>query len=297
MQTIGIIGSGDMGSGVAAAFRVAGFRVVTSLAGRSAHSRMLAERAGTEDVGTMAALLAEADIVLSIVPPAAAVEVARVVAAELPAGRRLRFADCNAIAPATVATVAAAVPAPVELLDVGIVGAPPQRERGRGTRFYVSGAQRAALLALRVPGIEMIDMGPELGHASALKMTYAALNKGVDAMLTAILLAAQRLGVRGELAAELAASQAPILARMQARLPFLAATAARFAPEMREIAATFASVGVTAELHLGAAWVYELLAESSLAAETRASLPRERSLDEAIDAFAAPLARRSESQR
>jgi 3-hydroxyisobutyrate dehydrogenase-like beta-hydroxyacid dehydrogenase len=292
LQTIGIIGSGDMGSGVAAAFSKAGFRVVTNLSGRSAHSRALAERAGTHDVGSLGALLGQADIVLSIVPPAAAAGVARQVAAQLPANRSLPFADCNAVSPATLAEIAAAFPSPDLVLDVGIVGAPPQRERGRGTRFFVAGNARALLTALHVPGIEMIDLGAELGRASALKMTYAAINKGVDAMLTAILLAAERLGVRRELMAECASSQAPITQRMAARLPFLAATAARFAPEMREIAATFASVGVTPDLHRGAAWVYDLLAESSLSAETRASLPAERSLDEAIRAFAAALDQR-----
>jgi hypothetical protein len=65
---------------------------------------------------------------------------------------------------------------------------------------------------------------------------------------------------------------------------------------MREIAATFASVEVTPDLHRGAAWVYDLLAESSLAAETRASLPAERSLDEAIHAFAAALEQRLGTQ-
>ena len=88
---------------------------------------------------------------------------------------------------------------------------------------------------------------------------------------------------------ELESSQAQALARMRARVPFLAATAARFAPEMAEIAATYASVGVSPDFHRGAEWLYGLLAKTPLAAETRATLPRERSLDDALAVYVAAL--------
>jgi hypothetical protein len=69
-----------------------------------------------------------------------------------------------------------------------------------------------------------------------MKMAYAALNKGTDALHAAVLLAAERLGVRPALMLELELSQKEALARMQARVPYLAATAERFAGEMAEIA-------------------------------------------------------------
>jgi len=289
MKTIGILGSGDMGSGVAAAFIAAGYRVVTSLTGRSAHSRMLAERAGTSDLGSLAAVLESADLLLSIVPPAQAAAVAAEVAGS--GGLRGVFADCNAVAPASaVALLQKVARTGTPVLDVGIVGMPPGREGGADTRFYVSGAGRAAVLGLAVPGIAWIDLGAEPGRASALKMAYAALNKGVDALLTTIALSAMRLGVDAALFAELEASQRPLLERMRRRIPFLAATAERYVPEMREIAATFEAAGTTGAFHEGAAWLYDVLAHSDLAAETRATLPDERPLHEALDKYAAALA-------
>jgi hypothetical protein len=135
----------------------------------------------------------------------------------------------------------------------------------------------------------MIDMGERVGAASALKMAYAALNKGTDALHTAVLLAAERLGVRTPLMQEFEFSQAEAVARMRARVPYLAATAERYVGEMAEIAATFESVGVTPQLHLGAEWVYARLAATSLAAETRATLPSSRTLDEALAVFSAAL--------
>lgn len=284
-----------MGSGVAAAFAAAGIGVVTDLSERSAHSRMLAERAGTLDLGSLEAVLRSAEVYLSIVPPAQAAALARRVAgivAEHPECRGV-FVDCNAVSPASVVELLGAFDgSATAVLDVGIVGMPPGREGGRDTRFYVCGRERALLLELDVPGIVFIDLGPELGRASAMKMAYASLNKGVDALLTTIALSAMRLGVSEPFFAELAASQPQLLERMRRRIPFLAATAKRYVPEMREIAATFAAAGTTPAFHEGAAWLYDVLAHSSLATETRASLPAERSLQEALDAFALALQRR-----
>jgi 3-hydroxyisobutyrate dehydrogenase-like beta-hydroxyacid dehydrogenase len=290
MGTVAIVGTGDMGSAVGGALVRAGYRVVTAGEGRGALSRELAAAAGIEDVGTLAALVREAELVLSIVPPAAAASfAASAVHAMRAAGVAPVFAECNAVAPATVAAIAGTVaPSEAPFVDVGIVGRGP-KPGGERTRFYVSGPARAAVLGLAVDELELVDLGPDVGAASAMKMAYSALNKGTDALLTAVLLAAERLGVRAPLMRELELSQAVALKRMRARVPFLGATAKRFAPEMAEIAKTFDSVGVTPQFHLGAEWLYALVATTPLAAETRATQPRERSLDEAVTVFAAAL--------
>jgi len=288
--TVGVIGMGDMGSAVGGALVRAGYAVVTPGEGRSDASREFARRAGVEDVHSLAALVGRASLVLSIVPPAAAANVAAEVVAAIEAtGARPVFAECNAVAPATMRGIAAWVEsAGVSCVDVGIVGRGP-RAGGERTRFYISGRARASVLGLIVPDIELIDMGAEIGAASALKMTYAALNKGIDALHATILLAAERLGVRDALMRELEGSQGEALRRMRSRVPFLAATAERFAPEMAEIATTFAAAGVSPDFHRGAEWLYALLATTPLASETRATLPRERSLDAALAVFAAAL--------
>jgi hypothetical protein len=118
------------------------------------------------------------------------------------------------------------------------------------------------------------------------------MNKGVDALYTAVLMAAEELGVRAELMEEFRASQTQAAERMAARVPYLAATAERYTGEMREIASTFAAAGVTPDFHRGAEWVYAALAGTPLAAETRATLPAHRSLDEALAVFCAALKRR-----
>jgi hypothetical protein len=56
---------------------------------------------------------------------------------------------------------------------------------------------------------------------------------------------------------------------------------------MREIAATYRDAGVTPKFHEGAEWVYARLAATPLAAETRATLPAQRTLDEALELYCA----------
>ena len=292
--TIGVIGTGDMGSAVGGAMLRAGYRVVTAGEGRSAESHRLAAAQRIEDLGSLEAVVRGADLLLSIVPPAAAAVFAQGAARAMRAtGARPVFADCNAVAPATVREIARELaPAGAAFVDVGIVGRGPS-PGGERTRFYVSGAARAAVLGLAVPELMLVDLGDEIGTASAIKMAYSALNKGSDALLATVLLAAERLGVRAPLMRELEQSQVESLKRMRARVPFLGATAKRFAPEMAEIAATYESVGVTPQFHRGAEWLYVLVATTPFAAETRATQPRERSLDETLAAFTAALKARA----
>jgi 3-hydroxyisobutyrate dehydrogenase-like beta-hydroxyacid dehydrogenase len=291
-DTVAVVGTGDMGHAVGGALVRAGYRVVTAGAGRSAPSLRLAAEAGIEDVGTLEAAVAAAHLVLSIVPPAAATTFAAAAAgAMLSTGARPMFADCNAVAPATVQAIERALlPTGAPFVDVGIVGRAPGVGR-EPTRFYVSGEPRATVLGLDVAELELIDLGAEIGRASALKMAYSALNKGTDALLTVVLLAADRLGVCEPLLRELEFSQIEALERMEARVPFLGATAKRFAPEMAEIARTYESVGVTPLFHRGAEWLYALVATTPYANETRATQPKQRSLDEALAVLAAALER------
>ncbi len=292
--TVAVIGTGDMGSAVGGALVRAGYAVVTAGEGRTALSRKLAAEAGIEDVLSLEAAVSRAALVLSIVPPAAATTFAASAAhAMLAAKARPVYADCNAVAPATVQAIERALePTGAPFVDVGIVGRAP-KPGGERTRFYVSGKARAAVLELNVAELELVDLGADTGTASALKMVYASLNKGVDALLAAVLLAAERLDVRQPLMRELAGSQAEALARMKARIPFIGATAQRFAPEMAEIARTYESVGVTPHFHHGAEWLYALVATTPFASETRATQPKQRSLDEAVTVFSAALERQA----
>src|SRR5204862_4612372 len=128
--------------------------------GRSAASRGLAAKAGIEDVGSLAAAVRAATLVLSIVPPAAARGFAAEAALAIrETGARPTFVDCNAVAPNTVHDVEAIVaPTGAPFVDVGIVGRRPGPGGGR-TRFYAAGAPRRPARDRSAPQMQRIDLG------------------------------------------------------------------------------------------------------------------------------------------
>lgn len=257
MTTIGILHPGDMGSVVGACAVAAGARVLWASEGRSAGSRERATAAGLEDAGTVAALVAASDVILSVCPPHAAPDLARDVAARRFTGL---FVDANAVAPATAREIAAIVEAGgATFVDGGLIG-PPPRNAG-SSRLYLSGreAKRAAAL-FESSALEAIAIGDGPGAASALKMAYAAYTKGTSALLMAIRALAASEGVDDALLAEWRRSQPELPKRSEAAARDNARKAWRFVGEMDEIAATFVAAGLPGGFHEAAAVIYERLA-------------------------------------
>jgi 3-hydroxyisobutyrate dehydrogenase-like beta-hydroxyacid dehydrogenase len=275
---VALLAPGEMGAAVGARLIARGARVTTCLAGRGARSAALASAAGLSLAPDLPALLAGADIVLSIVPPGAALALAQdVAAAARQAGAAPLFVDCNAVAPETVRAVAAVVAeAGMAPVDAGIVGAPPHPTEGGGPRFYASGAEAARFAALSAHGLDIRVVGAEIGQASAVKCCYAALTKGFTALGAALLVAAERAGVAATLAAEFAASQPEASAWLLRQLPSMPPKAWRWVAEMEEIGAFLDSVGVPGTTLRGAAELYRKVAATPLGQETPETRDRSR---------------------
>ncbi len=292
-KTIAIMSPGDMGHRVGQYARTLGHRIVTALKGRSDVTRMRAQRAGLEDMGDLAAAADGADILLSIMPPERAEGFATDAASVL---ARLDnpplFVDCNAISPITTRTIAKRFEdAGLAFANASIIGSPPGTG-GQPTKLYASGVLADALDVLHSDGISVRQMGPDLVRASAIKMCYAGLTKGLMTLQTAVLLTGEMLGVYDELATELADSQPSHWSALGRRGPFLATTARRYAGEMDEIAETLGSVGLTANLHGGASEIFRFLASTSLGEETPETQDRDRTLEETMKIYRAALKER-----
>ena len=292
---IAVLSPGSMGGAVGAALVAGGRQVGSVLEGRSEETRVRAQAAGITAYPDLDAALAEADLVLSILPPSDATALARACADSMSrSGRAIAYADCNAIAPETSREIAGILALGDDFLDGGIIGGPP-RPGGPGTRLYVSGPRAEELLALDAPdqGLLVRALGEEVGRASAMKMSYAALTKGTTTLQAAVLMLARQHGLAEPFAAELQASQAEAWKRMGV-IPFLPADAARWIGEMEEIAKTFRRAGLPGGFHDAAAEVYRVMAATPFAAETRETVDRSRSLDQAIAAFVLAANERSE---
>ncbi len=290
IETIGILSPGEMGGGVGAALAAHGHRVITCLAGRGAATRARAARSGFHEVADLEALVAEADLLLSILPPESAPALARGVAEAMArAGRAPPFAECNAVSPDTARRIAALFEGSgAAVIDAGIIGWPP-RTNGPPTRFYVSGPAAGIMDALDGKGVSVRPCGPEIGRASAVKMCYAAISKGTNALHTAAMTVADALGVGASVRGEIADSAPAVMERMRTAVPRLPADAGRWVGEMEEIAATFASVGVAPDFHRGAAEVFRMLDATPYGRETRETMDRTRTLEETIAACVAGL--------
>jgi Domain of unknown function (DUF1932) len=237
MATVGLLHPGAMGATLARG--IAGAEVLWCPDGRSGATRRRAEAAGLTPVA-LEALVARADVVISICPPAAAEDVARSLA-----GFAGTFVDANAVSPMRKARLGA--PFGERFVDGSVIGG-----AGGPVRLYLAG-ERAAAVAARFAGdVTAVDLGPEAGRASTLKMAYAHYQKGSRALAAA----SHALVAGSELAALLRAEAERIPAAALARpdeLPGVAARAWRWGPEMREIADTLEAAGLPGGLARGAA--------------------------------------------
>src|SRR5262249_37933228 len=93
-----VIAAGEMGAAVGGRLREKGAEVRTSLLGRSARTAERARRHGLIVFDDDAELVADASFVLSIVPPAEAVPLARRLAPALANGStKPVYVECNAV--------------------------------------------------------------------------------------------------------------------------------------------------------------------------------------------------------
>ena len=286
LKTVAVLSPGDMGEGVGTSIKGQGIDVITVLAGRSDETRMRAERGGFREVPDLDALVTQADLVLSVMPPERAEAIAADVAAAMKrTGGRPVYADMNAIAPTTSRRISAVIAdAGADYIDGGIVGGPPLKWK-TDTKLYVSGPAAGLMDELDGNGKKIIQLGDEIGRASAVKMVYASVTKGTDSLLTAAYTAAEALGVREILEAEWGSSQPDALARMERRVPALPADAGRWIGEMEQIAETYASVGLTPNYHKGAADMYRLLNSTPFGAESRETMDKSRTMQESVKVY------------
>ena len=214
LKTVGLLSPGDMGHIVGNVLVTHGLRVITCLQGRSERTRTLAKSAKIEDVPTYQ-FVNEAEIILSIMVPAEAKGASQAVADTLAeTDTDLTYVDCNAIAPQTTRQLDEIITeAGGRFVDASIIGPPPRKPGA--TRFYASGTHVGDFEALTQFGLDVRPLGDQIGLASAIKMCYASLTKGLTALCTELLTAAELLGVSEALKAEFQMSQSALYQRME----------------------------------------------------------------------------------
>jgi 3-hydroxyisobutyrate dehydrogenase-like beta-hydroxyacid dehydrogenase len=248
---VGLLHPGEMGAAIGALLVAHGHEVLWLPDGRSDATARRAATAGL----TSANSFENADVILSVCPPHAALDIARSLQ-----GTRALVIDANAISPMTASRVGEVIGE--RWADGGIVGPPPRR--AGTTRLYLSG--RHATEASRLfadTHLEPVILDGSPVAASSLKMAYAAWTKGSAALLLAALESARRNAVGEALQAEWRRSLPELEARVRGAADSAAAKGWRWVGEMNEIAATFASVGLPSGFHEAAAEMFDTAARET----------------------------------
>ena len=269
---VAIVAPGAMGAAVGKRLTDNGLKVLTSLDGRSPATVARAKAAGMAAAADSE--IAAADFVLSILPPGDALALAERFAPALKASNaKPVYVDCNAINPMTVERVAAAIaPTGCPFVDAGIIGAPPtplpqppppagEGRVGGSPRFYASGPAAPRFASLRDYGLDVRVLGGAVSAASALKMSYAGITKGTQAIGAAMMLAAMRAGSADDLLAELQGSQKQLFPWLKRQLELMPSKAYRWVAEMQEIAGFVADDPAARDLYEGAAHFYQRFAQ------------------------------------
>ncbi len=269
IRNVGVVSPGDMGQAIAGRLKEAGFGVHAALDGRSERTRALARAAGLADCGSMEKLVATCELVLSVINPGEALNVARQVAAAMKkTGRRIAFADLNAVSPQTARDADRMIrDAGGMFIDGGIIGPPPRGEKDR-PRIYVSGPDAYLFETIQHPNLLVRVMSERVGDASGVKMCYAAMTKGTTALAVELLVAARKLGVEQALEKELRESRSDVFEWQMKNIAVMPPKAYRWVPEMQEIAKTFGELGLTRRMFEGATDVYAMVAATSLGRES-----------------------------
>lgn len=254
---IGILHPGVMGASVGSALKPAAGAVVWAAAGRSVTTSKRAEIADLVGVPDVAELARRCDVIVSVCPPDAALDVAGQVAAAVD-GRPPLFVDANAVSPATVRAIGALLGAD-RVVDGAIIG-PPAWEPGH-TVLWLAGEAAATVAGLFAGSpftARVLDGG--LGTASGLKACFALQSKALPTIWLALAEAARVYGVEDALRDEVARTGGDLgaaLGRLDTRA---AGKAWRWVGEMEQAGDAFAEIGVPDGFSRAAAEMYRRMA-------------------------------------
>jgi 3-hydroxyisobutyrate dehydrogenase-like beta-hydroxyacid dehydrogenase len=245
--TVGVLYPGDMGSAVAKMLAAGGFRVCTVVEGRSQRTRERCRAAGLKVLPSLRELLDCSDVVISLVTPSAARQVAGEVAAlARDSPRKLLYVDANSTTPAVTAEIARllrSANSQIEFLDGAIHGvATKLRELGV---LYLSGPGAEELASQIRPLMRVQVVGPTPGQASALKMILSGISKGLNALFVETMVMAREYDLLDEALEGSEHFYPGFMEAVTRILPTYPLHAARRRDELKEIEAVMRKNGLT----------------------------------------------------
>jgi 3-hydroxyisobutyrate dehydrogenase-like beta-hydroxyacid dehydrogenase len=247
---LGIIGFGEVGGifgrgllGKPGIDAVCAWDLKFADAGSGARSRAAADADGVRSTGGMAALCAEADLLISAVTASNTFAVAEEAARHARAGGL--FLDLNSASPGTKQRAAAALEAAgMAYVEAGVMTSVPPY--GIRVPMLLGGAKAEALAQVLAGwGMDAKAVSSELGIASAIKMCRSVMIKGLEALVIESYATARKYGVEDHVLPTLAETFPSIDWQQQGAYFFsrVVQHGNRRAEEMRESANTVREAG------------------------------------------------------
>ncbi|KAF2109213.1 hypothetical protein BDV96DRAFT_503126 [Lophiotrema nucula] len=265
LATVGVLSIGQMGLGIAKLLVAHNYRVLTNVSNRSPATQKRAQDAQLGLVSNDVELVAESDYILSIVPPRDAVATANRVIDALKGSSTaskttpLYYLDLNAVAPSTAKSIAEAFAQnssdkELRFVDGGIIGGSPAPKADEAWTkpgiplsgpYPLSEAPHSGADLAEVLNTRFVD--EKIGSASGLKCCFAALSKGMTALLLQSFSTASSLGVMPHLQSYLEEFNPSAAARAEKSITGCPSKAYRWVEEMNQIGECFAEEGGWAE--------------------------------------------------
>jgi len=242
MSGIGILYPGELGVALGRAIVQAGGTAITCLSGRSKATQCRAAAANFVVVPSLKEVARQSELVISLVPPASAVETARSFAACFDFARcgsgptaGLTFIDANSVSPLTKRRIAEILShGGIRCLDGVFFG--PAKGIGRDNVLALSGPRAGQIPPLLQEVVEVHVVGETIGQASALKMVLAIMTKALPALFLEMVCASAS-GGQLDPALELMRRLYPgIMGFLERTLPTYPAHVARRVQELEEVA-------------------------------------------------------------
>ena len=252
---------GDMGLSVGISLLKSGFEVLTNIDGRSEKTIKNVKSTNIKNT-TQSALVMKSDIILSIIPPDSSVQVANQLSKlSLLNSKPITYVECNAISPDATKFIEKSFLTKAfknsKYIDASIIGTAPNDTYK--PNLYISGKYAKDVECLQSKAFKIINLGVNLEAASSIKMCYASLTKGTNALWVSLLLLSEKLNIFNELIEELNYSQKDSLTKMKNQIPKLPTKSGRWVAEMREIASTYKSQNLHPGSFDNSSYIYNLV--------------------------------------
>ena len=260
--TVGVLYPGEMGAAVASLLRARGHAVATTVKGRSPATAALGRASGAVLLDSFAEVVRGSDVLISLVVPSAAEQVAAdyCAVAHL-APRGAVYVDANSVAPQRAAAIAARVEAAGRsFVDASINGL--ARNLGTSGTVFLSGRRAEEVARLFAGAARVKLLGDGAGRASAMKMLLGGLSKGLCALFAELALLAHEQGMLDEMLEAVGRTYGGVAAVAERMLPTYAKHAGRRHTEMSELEATARAAGLTPRVIDGVLAFHEAMARA-----------------------------------